>query len=98
MAGSNASKGILRTNKMSAKSQHHAEISMGESTHFLVKFDILDNFEGKGKVTKQDVYAQEPDETEIAQHVIERQRAVIPHDLPLESKPINYSTQMRLLY
>lgn len=69
-------------NEMSAKSQHHAEFSMGGSTHFLVKFDILDNFEGKGKVTKQNVYAQEPNETEIAQHVIERQRAVIAHDLP----------------
>jgi hypothetical protein len=55
---------------------------MGGSTHFLVKFDILDNFEGKSKVAKQNMYAQEPDETEIAQHVIERQRAVIAHDLP----------------
>jgi hypothetical protein len=68
-------------NKMSAKSQH-AELSMGRSNHFLVKFDILDNFEGKGKVAKQNVYAQEPDEAEIAQHVIERQRAIIAHDLP----------------
>jgi stress-induced morphogen len=44
-------------NEMSAKSQHHAEFSMGGSTHFLVKFDILDNFEGKSKVAKQNVYA-----------------------------------------
>ncbi len=55
---------------------------MGGSAHFLVKFDILDNFEGKSKVAKQNMYAQEPDETEIAQHVIERQRAVIAHHLP----------------
>jgi hypothetical protein len=48
----------------------------------LVKFDVLHNFEGKSKVAKQNVYAQEPDETEISQHVIERQRAVIAHDLP----------------
>lgn len=68
-------------NEMSAKSQH-AEISVGGSTHFLVEFYILDNFEGKSKVAKQNVYAQEPDEAKIAQHVIERQRAVIAHDLP----------------
>ena len=55
---------------------------MGGSTHFLVKFDILDNFEGKSKIAKQNVYAQEPNETEIAQHVVERKRAVIAHDLP----------------
>ncbi len=55
----------------SAKSQD-AEFSMGGSTHFLVQFDILDNFEGKSKVAKQNMYAQEPDETEIAQHVVER--------------------------
>jgi hypothetical protein len=55
---------------------------VGWYTHFLVEFDILDNFEGKSKVAKQYVYAQEPDETEIAQHMIERQRAVIAHDLP----------------
>ena len=48
----------------------------------MVKFDILDNFEGKSKIAKQNVYAQEPNETEIAQHVIERKRAVIAHDLP----------------
>ncbi len=65
---------------MSAKSQH-AELLEGGSAHFLVKFDILDNFEGKSKVAKQNMYAQEPDETEIAQHVIERQRAVVTHDL-----------------
>jgi len=69
-------------NEMSAEAQH-AEFSMGGgSTHFLVKFDILDNFEAKSKVAKQNVYAQEPDKTEIAQHVIERQRAVVAHDLP----------------
>jgi len=68
-------------NEMSAKSQH-AEFSMRGSTHFLVEFDILDNFKGKSKVAKQNVYAQEPDETEIAQHVIERQRAVVAHDPP----------------
>ena len=67
-------------NELSAKSQN-AEFSIGGSTHFLVKFDILDNFESKSKVAKQNVYTQEPDETEIAQHVIERQRAVIAHDL-----------------
>ena len=81
MAGSNAGEGILWMNELSTKSQH-AEFSMGGSTHFLVKFDILDNFEGKSKVAEQNVYAQEPNETEIAQHVIERQRAVIAHDLP----------------
>ena len=48
----------------------------------MVKFDILDNFEGKSKVAKQNMYAQEPDETEIAQHVIEGQRAIITDDLP----------------
>ena len=38
---------------MSAKSEHaHAESSVGGSTHFLVEFDILDNFEGKSKVAK----------------------------------------------
>jgi hypothetical protein len=82
---------------MSANSQQ-AEFSMGESTHFLVQFNILDNFEGKSKVAKQNVYAQEPDETEIPEHVIERQRAVIAHDLPLESKPINYSTRRVALF
>ena len=66
---------------MSGKYQH-AEFSMGGSSHFLVKFDILDNFEGQSKIAKQYVYAQEPDETEIAKHVIERQRAIIAYDLP----------------
>lgn len=68
-------------NEMSAGPQH-ADCSMGGSTHFLVKFDILDNFEGKSEVAKQNVYAQEPNKTEIAQHVIKRQRAVIAHHLP----------------
>jgi len=50
--------------------------------HFLVELDVLYNFESKGEVAKQHMYAQEPDETEISQHVIERQRAIIAHDFP----------------
>ncbi len=56
-------------NEMSAKSQH-AELFSGGSAHFLVEFNILHNFESKSEVAKQNVYAQEPDETEIAQHMI----------------------------
>jgi hypothetical protein len=32
----------------------------------LVEFDILDYFKSEGEIAKQDVYAQEPDETEVA--------------------------------
>jgi hypothetical protein len=48
----------------------------------LVELYIFDNFESKSKIAEQYVYAQEPNETEIAQHVIERQRAIIAHDFP----------------
>jgi hypothetical protein len=48
--------------------------------HFLVELDILDNFKREGEIAEQDVYAQEPDEAEVAQHVVERQRAIITHN------------------
>jgi hypothetical protein len=57
----------------------HAKPLVGRSTHFLVEFmvefNILDNFEDKSKVAKQYVYAQEPDETEVAKHMMERRRS-----------------------
>jgi hypothetical protein len=37
----------------------------------LVELDVLDYFESEGKVTQQHMYAQEPDETEISQHMVE---------------------------
>jgi hypothetical protein len=58
--------------EMSVNSQH-AEPLVGGSSHFLVEFDILNDFEGKSKVPKQHVHAQESDETEIAEHMIEGQ-------------------------
>jgi hypothetical protein len=57
-------------NEMSAKFQHAELFNGGGSAHFLVEFDILDNFESKSEVAKQNVYAQEPNETKIAQHMI----------------------------
>ena len=48
----------------------------------MVELDVFDNFESKSKVAQQYVYAQEPDETEIPQHMIKRERAIIAHDFP----------------
>jgi len=42
-----------------------------KSSHFLVELDILDDFESESKVTQQHMDAQEPDETEISQHMVE---------------------------
>jgi hypothetical protein len=59
----------------------------------LVEFDILDNFEGKSEVAKQYVYAQEANEAEVAQHVIERQRAVITHEFSWRGYQYSSSTR-----
>jgi hypothetical protein len=37
----------------------------------LIELDVLDYFESESKVAQQHMYAQEPDEAEIAQHMIE---------------------------
>jgi hypothetical protein len=37
----------------------------------LVELYVLDYFESESKVAQQYMYAQEPDETEISQHMVE---------------------------
>ena len=71
MAGGNASERILWVD--GGKKDEILAPTLRRRAHFLVELDILDNFKGEGEIAEQDVYAQEPNQAEVAQHVVERQ-------------------------
>ena len=51
--------------------------------NLLAKLNVLDDLQREGKVSQKNVDPKKTDETEVAQHTVQRANAVFTHDLPV---------------